>query len=206
MTPGHCPWCNAPACPPLPLAKRYRWGARQSARPPAEGWPERRAMCAENSDFLHDRNGSNPEGFQSAGLAASVFFGTLTGKSGHIRPDFRSRTGTLRRDRIRLPGGRHNRTHGEGGHGFYSVEYNAWMHMRQPCSNSKYHAYARYGGRGIKVCDRWRNSFEAFLADMSRRPSGRRSLDRINNNGDDEPSNCRWATPVQQSRNRGWSA
>jgi hypothetical protein len=75
--------------------------------------------------------------------------------------------------------------------------------MRQRWSNPKYDAYARYGGRGIKVCDRWLNSFEAFLADMGRRPSGRRSLDRINNNGDYEPSNCRWATTVQQVRNRG---
>jgi len=68
--------------------------------------------------------------------------------------------------------GGHNRTHGESGHSFYSVEYNAWMHMRQRCSNTNYYYYACYGGRGIKVCDRW-NSFEAFLADMGRRPSGR---------------------------------
>jgi hypothetical protein len=96
-----------------------------------------------------------------------------------------------------------NRSHGESGHSFYSVEYNAWIAMKQRCFNSNYVAYARYGGRGIKVCDRWLDSFEAFLADMGRRPSDRRSLDRIDNSGDYEPANCRWATPVQQMRNRG---
>lgn len=73
--------------------------------------------------------------------------------------------------------------------------------MRERCYNPKHIAYHRYGGRGITVCDRWRNSFEAFLADMGARPEGR-TLDRVNNNGNYEPSNCRWATPKEQRANQ----
>lgn len=73
--------------------------------------------------------------------------------------------------------------------------------MIQRCENVNRHKYRLYGGRGITVCARWRHSFLAFRADIGERPPGR-TLDRINNNGNYEPSNCRWATAVQQRRNR----
>jgi hypothetical protein len=88
-------------------------------------------------------------------------------------------------------------------HGLYmSSEYRTWASMKMRCLNPKTLGYARYGGRGIKICDRWLD-FTKFIADMGRKPSLRHSLDRINNDGDYEPSNCRWATPKEQAFNRG---
>lgn len=78
--------------------------------------------------------------------------------------------------------------------------YRAWVSMRRRCNSPTDRAYPRYGGKGIRVCLRW-DDFRTFQADIGPRPSPKHSIDRIDNEGDYEPSNCRWATPKEQSRN-----
>jgi hypothetical protein len=90
-----------------------------------------------------------------------------------------------------------------GKHGLSKTpEYKIWITSKHRCFNAHYKTYSYYGGRGITMCSRWRESFKNFYADMGPRPSNKHSLDRINNDGNYEPDNCRWATHQQQMENR----
>lgn len=96
-----------------------------------------------------------------------------------------------------------NTTHGlsNNKNNKYTSEYAIWLGMKARCYNEKNNRYIDWGGRGIIICDSWLNSFENFYFDMGKKPSKNHSIDRIDFNGNYEPSNCRWATQQEQNRN-----
>lgn len=112
-------------------------------------------------------------------------------RSGHTRS-----CGCLGRDKVIERSTKHGHCVGQT----KTPEYQAWSKAIDRCRNPRTTGFENYGGRGIAVCSRWLNSFEDFLADMGPRPR-RHSLDRINNDGDYEPANCRWATRKVQANN-----
>lgn len=89
-------------------------------------------------------------------------------------------------------------THGMCG----TTEFYSWTNMKTRCFNKKSQDYEDYGGRGITVCERWKNSFKNFVEDMGLKPAGKYSIDRLNTNGNYELGNCRWGTDEQQARNK----
>lgn len=105
--------------------------------------------------------------------------------------------GCFTREKIRMA----KTTHGETLGHKCSAEYNAWSSMWKRCRTKTHRCFADYGGRGITVCEKWK-SFPEFLKDMGRKPNPKMSLDRIKNNGNYEPSNCRWAIQKVQCNNK----
>jgi hypothetical protein len=108
--------------------------------------------------------------------------------------------GCLQRDQQSKRIAQANTRHGQNKKGQQTRTHKSWTAMIQRCTNPKNTSYVNYGGRGVKVCERWR-VFENFFADMGERPEGK-TLDRINVNGNYEPENCRWATLSEQQRNK----
>jgi hypothetical protein len=93
------------------------------------------------------------------------------------------------------------RTHGATLSRQNPPEYIAWKAMKARCYDRKTIGYKNYGGRGIRVCEKWLNDYPAFLKDVGMKPTPEHSLDRIENDGDYEPGNCKWSTKVEQRRN-----
>jgi hypothetical protein len=144
----------------------------------AREWPNKAAAVADHA----------VDGLAAIALEAASMSGQARAISGLA--EGRSKSCGCQR-----PGGL--KTHGRS----KTAEHQIWSQMKARCLNQRSANWPSYGGRGITICDEWRNSFEQFMSDMGPRPSKRHSVDRIDNGRGYSPDNCRWATLTQQARN-----
>ena len=149
----------------------------------------RLTIIEEIEKYVVPKNGQTQRKFRCSCECGKIVEATL----GDIRHQKVKSCGCLKRERIID----YSTTHGLCRHPLMSI----WRAMKERCYNPNCKDFKNYGGRGIKICDRWLESFTNFLQDMGERPEGT-SIDRINNDGNYEISNCRWASRLDQNNNR----